>query len=249
MIKTNLKFKKAVKRIFEKIKQLLYPPVCPLCEEVLLGGKTRICDDCRKKISYPTEPLCLKCGKEIDDTEAEYCRDCLDKPKSFVKGFPAMVYKEPVRRSIVKFKYQNRSSYADCFAQEIIKTHGREILDISPDVLIPVPVHKKKLEKRGYNQAEVLAKSLGNYLNIPVDSGILKRTVNTIPQKLLSDEERQKNLEKAFISNKKQVQYRCAMLVDDIYTTGATVESCTKALKSAGIREVYYTGICIGRDK
>ena len=247
MRKGNIK--KAVKRIIIGLKKLFYPPVCPLCEETLAGGKTRFCENCKPLISYPEEPLCLKCGKETEDDEAEYCRDCRERPKSYVKGFPAMIYKEPLRRSIVKFKYQNKSSYADCFAGEIIRRHGREIMDILPDVLVPVPVHKKKLEKRGYNQAEVLAKSLGKYLDIPVDPGVLKRTENTIPQKLLSDEERQKNLEKAFISDKKQVQYKSVMLVDDIYTTGATVESCTKALKAVGVRKVYYTGICIGRDK
>ena len=238
-----------IKNIINKIKYLFYPPVCPLCEEVLSGGKTRICDNCRPKIQYLTEPTCLKCGKEIDDSETEYCRDCKEKPKSYVRGFPAMIYKEPLKRSIVNFKYHNKSSYADCFAREIIKTHGKDILNAAPEALIPVPIHKAKLEKRGYNQAKVLADSLSVYLNIPVDDEILKRTINTTPQKLLNDTERQKNLEKAFISDKKQVQYKKVMLVDDIYTTGSTIESCTKALKKAGVREVFYTGICIGKGE
>ena len=233
-------------KIAEKIKRLLFPPVCPLCEEILPDGKTRICASCRPKATYLTEPLCLRCGKEIADEEKEYCTDCEKKPKSFVRGFPAMSYREPIRRSIVKFKYQNKSSYADCFATEIIRAHGRDIKDVAPEVLIPVPVHKRKLEKRGYNQAEVLANSLGAYLDIPVDAGIIRRVVNTTPQKSLNDEERQKNLEKAFISDKKQVQYKKVMLVDDIYTTGATIEACTKILKNAGAKEVYYTSICIG---
>lgn len=238
-----------LKNIINKIKYLMYPPVCPLCEEVLSGGKTRICDSCRPRIQYLTEPTCLKCGKEIDDSEREYCSDCTKKPKSYVRGFPAMVYKEPVRRSIANFKYKSKNSYADCFAYEIVKTHGRDILNVAPEALIPVPIHRKKLEKRGYNQAKVLARSLGAYLDIPVDDGILKRTVNTTPQKLLDDNERQKNLEKAFISDKKQVQYKKVMLVDDIYTTGSTIESCTRALKKAGVREVFYTGICIGKGE
>ena len=238
-----------LKNIINKIKYLMYPPVCPLCEEVLSGGKTRICDSCRPRIQYLTEPTCLKCGKEIDDSEREYCSDCTKKPKSYVRGFPAMVYKEPVRRSIANFKYKSKSSYADCFAYEIVKTHGRDILNVAPEALIPVPIHRKKLEKRGYNQAKVLARSLGAYLDIPVDDGILKRTVNTTPQKLLDDNERQKNLEKAFISDKKQVQYKKVMLVDDIYTTGSTIEACTKILKNAGVKEVFYTGICIGKGE
>lgn len=234
-------------KLINKIKYLIYPPVCPLCEEVLSGGKTRICESCRPNIQYLTEPTCLKCGKEIDDCEKEYCGDCTKKPKSFVKGFPAMVYREPLKRSIVNFKYKSKSSYADCFAYEIVKIHGKDIMEVSPEVLIPVPVHKDKLEKRGYNQAKVLADRLGTYLDISVDDSILKRVVNTTPQKLLDDNERQKNLERAFISDKKQVQYKKVMLVDDIYTTGSTIESCTKILKNAGVREVFYTSICIGK--
>ena len=248
-IKSNkYKTSKMIKKIFGRLSCLIYPPVCPLCEEVLKSGKTRICSRCQAKLTYLTEPTCLRCGKEIEDVEKEYCEDCEKKPKSFVKGFPAMRYKEPVKRSIVNFKYHNKKSYADSFAYEIIKAHGRDIVDVAPEVLIPVPVHKKKLEKRGYNQAEVLAKRLGACLDIPVDSNVLKRTVNTTPQKLLDNEERQKNLERAFISDKKQVQYNKVMLVDDIYTTGSTIEACTRALKAAGVKEVYYTSICIGKD-
>ena len=234
--------------ISNRIKTLFYPPICPLCEEVLSGGKTRICDRCRSKITYLTEPTCLRCGKEIDDAEREYCEDCKTKPKSYVKGFPAMRYREPVKRGIVNFKYHNKKTYAESFAYEIIKTHGRDIKKISPEVLIPVPVHKNKLEQRGYNQAEALAGSLGRYLDIPVDASILKRTVTTTPQKPLDKEERQKNLERAFISDQKQVQYKKVMLVDDIYTTGSTIEACTKVLKACGVKEVYYTSICIGKD-
>ena len=239
---------KKIKLIISRLRTLFFPPVCPLCEEVLRGTETRICDLCRTKITYLTEPVCLRCGKEIDDTEKEYCDDCKNKPKSYIKGFPAMRYREPVRRSIVNFKYHNKKSYAKSFAYEIIKAHGKDIMKVSPEVLIPVPVHKSKLEKRGYNQAEVLARSIGACLDIPVDGTVLKRTINTTPQKLLDNEERQKNLERAFITDKKQLQYKKVMLVDDIYTTGSTIEACTKALRAAGVKEVYYTSICIGKD-
>ncbi|MBQ9609522.1 MAG: ComF family protein [Lachnospiraceae bacterium] len=239
----------AYKYILKKLKNLIYPSVCPLCNEIIEDRSERICDECKADIPYISSPLCFKCGKEINDADMEYCEDCTKKPKSYIRGFPAMNYVSPVRESVAEFKYHNKSSYADFFSYEILKTHGREIAEIAPEALIPVPVHDKKLKIRGYNQAAVLAKRLSVPLGIRVDEDILKRSINTLPQKLFDPEERQKNLERAFILTEKKVQYKKVMLVDDIYTTGATIEACTKMLKASGIKEIYYTSICIGKGE
>ena len=112
---------------------------------------------------------------------------------------------------------------------------------------MPVPVHKSKLRDRGYNQAEVLSVELGRRLKLPVDTGLILRDAKTTPQKGLSNQEREENLKRAFISSGKIVKYKSALIVDDIYTTGATVEACTRVLQSMGIKEVYYTSVCIGK--
>ena len=237
------------KKLIKIIKNLIYPRVCPLCNEIIDNGSDKTCRACKSVIPYISSPTCFKCGKEIDDDKKEYCEDCTQKPKLYIRGFPAMNYVPPVRESVADFKYRNKSSYADFFSYEIIKIHGRDIAQLAPEVLIPVPVHDKKLKTRGYNQAALLAKRLGEPLGIKVDEEILKRSVNTLPQKQLAPEERQKNLERAFILTEKKVQYRKVMLVDDIYTTGATIEACTKLLKAAGVKEIYYTSICIGKGE
>ena len=121
--------------------------------------------------------------------------------------------------------------------------------DIKPDILVPVPVHKTKLHKRGYNQAEVLARELATYLNVPVEPDLIKRNIKTSPQKELGTKAREENIKKAFNSTDKIVKYRCALLVDDIYTTGATIEACTKILHEQGIKDVYYTSVCIGKGE
>ena len=115
--------------------------------------------------------------------------------------------------------------------------------------MIPVPIHKRKLEKRGYNQAELLATALGKKLDIPVERELLARVVNTEPQKSLDPEHREQNLKKAFQCIEKSVSYKKALLVDDIYTTGATIEACTKGLHAAGIPDVYYTSVAIGTGR
>ena len=127
-----------------------------------------------------------------------------------------------------------------------MRRHGKTLLGLGIDAMIPIPVHKKKLQKRGYNQAEVLAAALSDRLSIPVETELLVRAVNTEPQKRLDPEHREQNLKKAFQCTKKSVSYKKVLLVDDIYTTGATIEACTKCLQAAGIPEVYYTSVAIG---
>ena len=149
--------------------------------------------------------------------------------------------------AIYRFKYHFERCHASFFAGEILKVHGKEILSLHPEVLVPVPVHKKKLKKRGYNQAAELAKALSERLGIPADETLLLRGRNTTPQKKLTPEERKNNLKTAFLSGQNRVNYKSAMLVDDIYTTGATIEACTECLHNMGISEVFYTSICIGK--
>lgn len=246
-IKRKKYINKIRKDITKHIMALVYPPECPFCGRLLSHGEKGICAECEPLIPRISAPTCLKCGKEIVDSEAELCADCGRQRRSYVRGFPAMNYVSPLRESISRFKYHNKKEYADFFASEIIRACGKNIMDVSPDVLVPIPVHKRKMRKRGYNQAAVLADCLSPKLGIPVDETIIERTVNTLPQKMLSDNERENNIKKAFNSCKKCVKYKSVILVDDIYTTGATVEACTRLLHNMGVEDVFYTSISIGR--
>lgn len=226
--------------------ELLFPRACPICGD-LLGNKGYICGDCRFLLSPVSFPACLICGCEIDDEEKELCEDCSRRERSYLRGFPALNYAGEIRDAVAGFKYHGKKYYADFFADEIIRRHGAAICEIAPEALIPVPIHKRKLKTRGYNQAELLAKALSRRIKIPVDSGLVTRCINTLPQKNLGDMEREKNLKRAFISSDKIVKYNKVMIVDDIYTTGATVEALTRVLKGMGVNEVFYTSICIGK--
>lgn len=233
----------------EKGLGLLFPPVCPLCQEVVPYGARSICDSCRLKLPYINGPTCCSCGKEVVDEETEYCDDCAGNKHSYIKGFPAMNYVEPMCGSIAAFKYKNQRDFSEFYVQEIIKRQGDSIRRLNPDVLVPVPIHRKRRRRRGFNQAELLARGLGRELNIVVDTGIIKRISNTAPQKTLDNINRKNNLKNAFIFCGKSVKYNTVMLVDDIYTTGATVDACASVLLDAGVGEVYYTSICIGKGR
>lgn len=235
-----------IKKLYKKAIELIYPKSCPLCGDIIKEYE-QICPECRCTLSYVESPSCLKCGCEIDGEEEEYCHNCAKRERTFIKGYPALNYVGPIRESLAQFKYHGMKSYSEFYADEIAKRHGDELKQLEIDALVPVPVHRKKLLKRGYNQAELLANDLGRILDIPVDSDLLLRNINTLPQKKLNDVEREINIKKAFISRDKIVKYNSVVLVDDIYTTGATIEACTRVLREKGIKNIYYTSVCVGR--
>ncbi len=191
----------------------------------------------------------MKCGKEMIGEDEEYCFDCARSEKSFERGFPLLHYMSPVRESIARMKYEARQEYAEFYGKELARVFGAELRKISGAVLIPVPVAAARMRKRGYNQAELLAESLGKETGIPVDTRTLIRCIDTLPQKKLGNEDRIKNLLKAFTVKEGVKAPHTVILVDDIYTTGSTIEACTRVLKEAGAQKVYYTAVAIGSGR
>ena len=239
------KLKKDSIQVTQPLIDLLYPRRCPVCQDIAQGEEL-VCAKCKEKLPNITEPTCMKCGKPIEDDTQEYCSDCERIPKHYVKGFPLYLYVDPVRDGLTAMKYHNRREYARFYTEELWRRYGRIWTCIGFDAVIPVPVHKHKLHKRGYNQAELLAEPIAEYLGISMETHMLSRIVDTPPQKELNDIQRINNLKKAFQMKENGVNLKKVLLVDDIYTSGATVEACTLAMMQQGIREVYYTSVCIG---
>lgn len=204
-------------------------------------------NECIKKITCIEGSICMKCGKQLDDNETEYCSDCARKNFVYKRGVAAFAYSDVMKKSMYAFKYNNRREYARFYAKMLCEKHGNTIKSWNARVLVPVPLHKSRQRKRGYNQAGVLAGQLSELLHIPVDSEMLVRGKKTAPQKTLSDRARVNNLENAFQIGKSGVRYRSIILVDDIYTTGATINECASVLRTAGAEDVYFVTACIGR--
>ena len=148
----------------------------------------------------------------------------------------------------MRFKYAQRQEYAGFYAQAIRIYGGDAIQRMRPEVLVPVPIHKKKLQTRGYNQAEVLARQLTDQTGIPMEADLVLRKKNTLPQKELDHEERRRNLREAFALKHpdKKLPYKRILLVDDIYTTGSTVDALAALLKQAGAEEICFVAVAIG---
>lgn len=229
------------------ILDLLYPARCPVCHEIV-KGKGRICPACKKKLRYIKEPKCKKCGKEIEKPEQEYCRDCQRFKHSFDRGAAVFAYDPVMRRSISMFKYHNRREYAKYYAEEMYQHCERFIKFCRPDVIIPVPVHRLKKRQRGFNQAELVAKELGKLIHVPVVTDYLIRAEKTTPQKELTRQQRKENLKKAFAVEGTGVSYERVLLIDDIYTTGATIDAISEILKENQTKIIFFLTICVGRN-
>ncbi len=142
--------------------------------------------------------------------------------------------------SIYGFKYNGRQEYAEFYAEEIVKRYGRFIRSVKPDLIVPIPLHKKRYRKRGYNQAELIAAELSKRLGLPTDPHLLMRIKETRPQKNLSESERENNLKRAFKMRKNDVSLKTVVLIDDIYTTGSTIDSAAGCLKKNAVKGVYF---------
>lgn len=232
-------------RIYQAALDILFPRRCPVCGEIVKPAGRLICPSCLLRLSPVRPPVCKRCGKEIPDAVMEYCRDCMVHSHSFEYGIALLHYDETSRRIMAQIKYNNKREYLDFFGKAIADVYKKAIRRMGVDVIVPVPIHKSRRRKRGFNQAELLARVLGEELQLAVRTDILVRDRQTRPQKELSAADRLRNLSGAFCVSQMPADVQRILLVDDIYTTGSTIEACTRSLKEAGAQKVFFAVICI----
>ena len=247
------KIKKKWRCISEPCVSLLFPRRCPVCGEIVQPIGEKICPSCVRLLSPVRQPCCKKCGKEISDMQGEFCPDCMRRRKTFDSGMALLNYNETARRSMAAIKYKNRREYLDFYAQAMALRFEKIVKVWSADALIPVPVHPSRRRVRGFNQAEELARRLSDYWEIPTDTKILIRKKKTLPQRDLGPSQRLKNLQEAFdlhpsVQDRQNLP-KCVIIIDDIYTTGSTVEACSRILRAAGIKHIHVLAICIGKGR
>lgn len=236
--------------MFSRLVHILYPRKCPGCGK-LIPHDIIVCEDCYPRFKRVQPPFCFKCGRHMENEEAEYCRECMKRERSFSFGAAAFEYDAFMKKAMSNFKFNGWKENADFFAQETVRLCGDRIARFAPTCIIPVPVHRTRRLFRGFNQAEVLAKDVGERLGIPVLSDILVRTRKTDYQKKLKKADRAANLRGAFsasiATDEQRALTRRVLILDDIFTTGSTLEACTRACLDAGAGTVGVLSVCIGR--
>lgn len=238
-------FKKIVE-FFDKILNLVYPPRCPVCNEVLENNEILAHKQCIKKLPLIDGNVCAKCGKKLAEDEVEYCFDCKKNNFSFNQGRALYIRNDITRDMIYRFKYKDQR-YIGKFIGEQFGIYFYDLLRYwQIEAIIPVPLHESRLRKRGFNQSIELAKSLQEYLYyhhkifIPIYPNLIIRNKKTSRQKDLNVINRKENIFNAFSIGKVNRIPKSALIVDDIYTTGSTIENVSKVLKSIGVKEIYF---------
>ena len=233
-----------VSRLLSRILDVFYPRRCPVCQKILKDQRRMICPECERLLRPIGHPRCYKCGKPVE--KGEYCRDCERRQHIFEQGRGIFVYDSRMRRSVTRYKYYGCREYGDFFARAMYRYGQKELREWDPDLIVPVPLHRSKERMRGFNQAAYLAERLSRYTGIPADMELVKKVVKTRSQKKLNALQRRKNLEKAFFATK-NVRGKNILVVDDVYTTGSTIDAMAGCLKKKGAENVYFLTVCIGR--
>jgi phosphoribosyltransferase len=216
-----------------------------VCEEIVNEKGHLICKTCIKKLPFVKEPYCIKCGKEIISEDSAYCDEC-NSDREFEAGRGLCNYTDEMRHIILKIKYDNKREYIEGFAKLMAIRYEKFIKVSNIDCIMPVPLHSSRKRMRGFNQSDILAKDLSKYLDIHVLHDCLCRVKKTIDQKGLSRTERLHNLDNAFIVKDLPPNIKNILIVDDVYTTGTTIEKCAKVLKDSGANKIYFLTICTG---
>ncbi|MDK2799523.1 MAG: competence protein ComFC [Clostridiales bacterium] len=240
----------SLKRAANFMLDLVFPPKCIFCNTILTPGVTlQICPECYDKIPFVQGKVCETCGQVIDTAYGpEKCLDCRDVRHYFEKNISPCEYKGMMRDAMVRFKFFKKRWYAKTLGQLMLKKLRKmKNLPIF-DIIVYTPLYKKRLSERGFNQAKLLAKVIAQELPCSLGENILLKIKDTQPQSKLTRSQRRKNIKDAFqISDETVVKGKTVLLVDDVYTTGTTVDECSKLLKRAGAKEVYVVTTAIGK--
>lgn len=244
-------------------------PSLAVCRSIL------ICPDCCSSLPLVEGPVCQKCSKPLILQDDCFCESCRNGTRYFKQGKSLWIHDDSARKIVYDLKFHNKRDNADLIAFEMAVQMKSIISEWNAEVMLPVPLHKKRFRERGFNQAQLIAERISFWLSklfgivLPVDSDYLLRTENTKPQRILDVSARAQNVKKAFIVSPKNGRstkcpdllnsnsihsgqsfppnqsgspkhYRSVILIDDIFTSGATLNACAKTLKEAGTEEVFF---------
>lgn len=230
-------FRDIYRNIFNPLLDFFLPRFCLFCgAPAAWGAESMICADCESQIQWIHSPLCPCCGVPFKGAGPDHlCSDCQQHPPPFRRARAVAFYEGPVLEAIHRLKYQRRMVYARPMKSWLATALGQELAQTA-DLIVPVPLHPRRVRSRGFNQALLLAQA---FPERPLARDVLIRRRWTAPQVGLSGRARAENVRRAFaVTHPEAVAGKNILLIDDVYTTGATVRECARVLLKARANQV-----------
>ncbi|MFV0626855.1 MAG: ComF family protein [Alphaproteobacteria bacterium] len=229
-----------IKKFFANLINFILPPRCINCGNIL-NGNDGICSDCFQKINFISRPFCEKCGQPFEENIKgnKLCGNCIKEKKPIFRLFRSVfIYDDFSKKMILALKFLDKTENAKVLGK-LMFFSAKDILENEIDLIIPIPLHYKRMLKRKYNQAGLLAQVLSKFCKIPVDYSSVIRSKNNRPQVEFSGKVRHNNVRGVFeVKYPEKIRDKRILLIDDVYTTGSTMKECAKALLKAGAKSV-----------
>jgi competence protein ComFC len=236
----------------DAVVSVFFPAGCRICDQLLTGAsQVPICKECLDSFEAVSDRKCKICGQPLpalSETEEEQlvCPACQEKTYAFERARSYGIYDGALVRSILLLKWEQIEPLGAWFAERLAGVVGRESGIMSADVIVPVPLHRGRERERGYNQAGLISKPLARKLRLPHEAVLLMRTRPRPNKLVLSVEERWESVRGAFATRRgSQVDNKRVLLVDDVMTTGATLDACARVLLESGAQSVL--GLTVAR--
>lgn len=224
--------------IRDSVSSVVFPDVCYFCGSIHDSKESVICGECRDSIRLVAKPFCSVCGVPIPilgNSTSNVCGSCLSHPPVYDKARYGVYYEQRPRESITKFKFNASLFNVRPISELLIESFNRHYANDNLDAILPIPVHKRRLISRGFNQVVALAKKLSDATGIPLDRTTLIKIRNTVPQVGLPRSKRIMNLRNVFrVSRPEKIANRRILIIDDVSTTGTTVSEAARTVKKAG---------------
>jgi ComF family protein len=248
-----LKLRHALLELKDDLLDFVYPQSCPICEKPLNRGEKEVCENCWNNLAPLPASFCPYCKSFLEDEETTFKHRCIylsqpeDRKIFSVRSLGT--FDDYYKTLIHRLKYDKRIPLGERLAQSLGGIVAREKDFISCDLIIPVPLHRARERERGFNQSQILAEGISEVTNLPLMKDILKRKKNTQDQTYLNAQQRKENVRGAFVvTQQEKINGMSIILVDDVITTGATLNECARMLLDAGATEIFAVTLAVVVD-
>jgi len=229
---------RALRGLGSALLDFVYPPHCSLCKAPLQEDERVVCEGCWSKIQVISGSHCATCGCPLDEP-APTCTNCESETLHFDRARILSPFDETIQSLIHQLKYRGKRSIGHRLGTMLGALIASDGDSDGADVIVPIPLHPSRKKERGYNQSALVASAMGDRLGIEVSTDLIVRTRRTATQTKLNAEERARNVAGAFeVVHPEPVRGKEVLLVDDVLTTGATVNACAQVLLEAGAKRV-----------